>query len=325
MKRTTILKKIVGSKSFTLFVVFIIVLTFFRILSPNFLTYANLRNIMYSTSLAGIIAVGVGCVLISGSPDLSAGAVGCMGGLVCGFCLQANIPWVISVVITLIYGAIAGLINALLVNKIKIPPFIGTLAMTSVWQGLGNLMTNNVNIPITNVKFTNIGAANFFKLPLPFIIMLVLMLIYGVMLSSTEFGRKIYMIGGNRQAARLAGISPDWMNYILFMNCSTVSALSGAILAARMRTASPLAVQGTQFTAITALVLGGVAFGGGSGSMVGAFIGLLLLHAFNNGLILIGLGSYWQIAAGGVLLVFALTVEFFSEKSRRAKLMKGAV
>ena len=319
MNKTPGSKKFFSSKSFALIIVLILIIVAFGILNPNFLKYANLRNIMYSTSLAGIICVGVCCVLISGNADLSVGAVGCMGGIICGFCLRANIPWVISVVITLMFGASAGIINALLLNKLKIPPFIGTLAMTSVWQGVGNLMTSNVNIPITNTSFSNVGAANIFLIPLPFIIMLVLMSIYGIMLSSSEFGRRIYMIGGNRQAARLAGINPEKMNIILFLNCSAVSAFSGAILAARMRTASPLAVQGTQFTAITALVLGGVAFGGGSGGMFGGFIGLLLLNTFNNGLMLIGLGSYWQIAASGVLLVLALTVDYFNERARRVK------
>lgn len=313
-------RNIIKSKTTTLFLVLIIILLGFSLLNSNYMTYLNMRNIMLATSLPGIIGVGVCCILISGNCDLSTGAVGCLGGLVCAYCLSIGIPWYLSLVITIVFGLLAGLINAVLLNVISIPPFIGTLAMTSVWTGIGSLLTKDVSIPINDKVLTTICGSSILGIPVPFVIMCVLMVIYGVVLSNTAFGRKIYMLGGNRQAARLAGINAKKLNYFLFMNCAAVSAFSGAIFDARMKTASTTAVQGTQFTAITALVLGGVAFGGGSGSMLGGFIGLLILNAFNNGLSVIGLDSYWQISAGGVLLIVALMIDYFNEKSRRKKM-----
>jgi ribose transport system permease protein len=265
---------------------------------------------------------GSSCILISGHADLSSGTVGCIGGLVVAYCLQAHIPWVIAIIITIFYGMTAGWINAFLANRFNITPFIGTLAMAYAWQGAGYLVTGSLNIPVTNEAFYKLGGV-VLGVPVPFLIMLVLMVIYGVILSSTRFGRKIYMLGGNRAAARLAGVDVKKMYRILFMNGGALAALAGAVMAARMHTASPSAVQGSEFDAIIAFVLGGVSFRGGSGGMAGGFIGLLMLSSFNNGLTIVGLDSYWQIAAGGVLLIIALSVDYFSEQARQRAMKTG--
>jgi ribose/xylose/arabinose/galactoside ABC-type transport system permease subunit len=312
-------KKILRSKSFTLIIVLVIVLITFRLLNDNYLSKENIRNILYAASLAGTIGVGLCCIMLSGEVDLSSGTVGCMGGLIVAFFLQKNIPWVISLVLAMMYGAAAGWINAFMANRFRIFPFIGTLAMSFVWQGAGYLMTNNLNIPVDNGSFWKLGGS-ILEIPVPFLIMIVLMAIYGVMLSSTRFGRKIYMMGGNRAAARLAGVNINKMYTILFMNGGALAALAGSVMASRMHTASPSAIQGREFDAIIALILGGVSFRGGSGGMAGGLIGLLLLSAFNNGLVLVGLDAYWQIAAGGFLLVIALTIDSFSERGRQKAL-----
>lgn len=320
MGHTPRLKKIVRSKSFTLFIVLIGILVAFRISHSDYLTKENIRNILYSASLAGTIGVGLICILISGQCDLSSGTIGSMGGLIVAFCLDANIPWVFSLLITIVFGMAAGWINAMLANRFQIVPFIGTLAMSFVWKGVGYLVTNNLNIPVTNESFWVIGSGIVFGIPVPFIIMIVLMVIYGVILARTRFGRRIYMIGGNRAAARLAGVNINKTYSILFMNGGALAALAGAVMAARMHTASPSAIQGSEFDAIIAFVLGGVSFRGGSGGMFGGFIGLLMLSAFNNGLNIVGLPSYWQIAAGGVLLIIALSIDYFSERAREQAL-----
>ncbi len=322
MEITSKVKKLIHSKSFALMIVLAIVLVLFQILSNNFLTKENIRNILYSASLAGTIGVGLSCILISGEADLSSGTIGCMGGIIVAFCLQAQIPWVVSILITMTYGLAAGWINAFLANRFNIVPFIGTLSMSFVWQGVGYLITRSINIPVNNTSFYKLGGV-VLGIPIPFIIMIVLMIIYGVILSSTRFGRKIYMLGGNRAAARLAGVDVKKMYRILFMNGSALAALAGAVMTARMHTASPSAVQGSEFDAIIAFVLGGVSFRGGSGGMLGGFIGLLMLSAFNNGLTIVGLDAYWQIAAGGVLLIIALSVDYFSEQARQRALKAG--
>ena len=189
MEKTSFFKKFTKSKSFTLLIVLILILVVFSILNKNYFTTSNLRNIMYSASLAGTLAIGVGCILISGNCDLSTGAVGCFASILTAFCLKI-MPWVPAVAIGIVFGIVAGLINATLANEFNIMPFIGTLAMASVWKGFGYFFTNNVNVPISNKAFWFLGSGTLslkvVDIPMPFIIMTVLYIIYGIMLSRTD-------------------------------------------------------------------------------------------------------------------------------------------
>ncbi len=317
MENQSGIKKLTSSKGFTLIIIMAVIILGFWIINRNYLSDDNIRNILNAASLSGTIAIGMGCLLIAGQIDLSAGAVGMVGGVIIAFLLQTGMPWFPALLITLLFGVGVGLINAFFVNVLNFMGFISTLAMMTVFQGLGLVFTNAQNIAVSNQSFWNLGSTNVLGIiPLPFFIMLVLYLAYGFILRSTRFGRRIYMTGGNQNAARLAGINPKKVHLILFVNNSAIACLAGAMMTARMHMASPTAVLGSELTAITAAVLGGVSFHGGGGTMGGAFIGLMLLNTFTNGLVVIGLGSYWQIIAQGVLLISALVLDFFRERSR---------
>ncbi len=317
------LNKFVKSKNFTLLLVIVAVIIICQIVNPSFLSGDNIRTILYSASLAGTLAVGASCILISGNCDLSVGSVGCMGGIIVALCLQAGMNSVISMIITLLFGVCCGLINAFFSFKCKMMPFICTLAMSSVWRGAAYVITDTYNIVIDNENFWKLGSTKILGMPLPFVIMVILMLIYGFILSRTFFGRKIYMAGGNRQAARLAGISVSKIGTLLMVNYSVLACFGGATLAARMHNGSPGSVSGTELEAITASVLGGVSFGGGSGSMSGCFLGVMLLYTFNNGLTFLGLNSYWQIFSGGAILVFALALDYISSRAQAKKMLQN--
>jgi ribose transport system permease protein len=319
------LKKIRKSKSFTLAIIVVLIIIFFTILNKNYMSGDNIRNIMNAASVSGIVAVGMGCLLISGEADLSAGSVAAMGGVLCAYMLQAGLAWPLAVLITLCFGAFAGLFNAFLCYKLHFFSFIATLAMQSVWTGLVLVITKSNNVAISNEGFWKIGSTRVFGFfPLPFVIMLLLFVIYGIILSNTRFGRKLYMVGGNRAAARLAGINADKIHTIMLINCSTLASLAGIVLAARMHNGSPTACSSSSLDAITASCLGGIAFTGGSGGMVGGVIGLLMLACFNNGLTVAGLDAYWQVVASGLLLIAALTLDFINERSRIRALKAGA-
>lgn len=314
------IKKLAKERSFTLLLVLIAIITIFQVANGNYMTPDNIRNILSAASLSGTLAVGIGCILILGIPDLSAGAVGCMGGLLIAMLMNTGLGWLPSLIIAMAFGVIAGLINAFFINVCRMMPFISTLAMASVWKGIGYIITDNQSVSVANAAFHKIGSMLFLGLPLPFIIMMLLYLIYGLMLKYTNFGRKVYMVGGNRNAARLAGINIKRVHTILLANCSMVATVGGSILVARMHNATPFSVHGTEIDGIIASCLGGISFRGGSGGMLGAFIGLLLLNFFNNGLSILGLDTYWQIVASGLLLVAALTVDFISTELRAKKL-----
>lgn len=311
------IKKIVGSKNFTLVIVWFAVMVLFQLLNKNFVSVHNIQNIFNQTFVMGTIAVGMSCLLISGQIDLSAGAIGMFAGVIVANLLQLNVPWVLAILLTLAFGALIGLINAFFTNTLNFVAFISTLGMSSVLIGLALVWTDAQNVAIVNASFNKLGSVNLFGIiPMPYFITVLLLAVYGFILSSTRFGRRVYMSGGNAQAARLAGINPKRITTVLFVNNGVLSSLSGILLASKMQTASSSGVLGTDLEAITAAVLGGISFVGGSGGMVGVFIGLMLLNSFKNGLVVVGLNPYYQLVASGLLLIAALTLDFFREKAR---------
>jgi ribose/xylose/arabinose/galactoside ABC-type transport system permease subunit len=142
------------------------------------------------------------------------------------------------------------------------------------------------------------------------IISLAALVIYGIILKKTMFGRSVYLVGGNPQASLLSGLRPRRISYILFVNAGILSALAGILLAARLRTANTTGITNQQFAGMTAAILGGISFGGGSGGMGGAFIGMMILNGFDNGMTLLNVQPYWKTVASGTLLLLALTVDF---------------
>ena len=325
MEKTSGFKRFLGGKNFTLIIVTAFVILMFFIIKQTYLSIDNIKTIFIACSTSGIIAVGMSCLLISGQIDLSSGAVGMFGGLIVAFLLQAGVPWVVAVLITFAMAAVVGLFNAFLANVMHFMSFISTLGVSTIFIGLGNVVTNAQTIAVSNKAFWSLGSYVVFGIfPLPFVIMVAVFVGYGFMLSSTRFGRRMYMCGGNFNAARLAGINPKKITTVLFVNNSILASLTGIIYTARMHGASPSNVIGTEMTGITASVLGGVGFMGGSGGMVGAFIGLILLNSFTSGLVIAGLDPYWQIVSQGVLLIAALILDFVREKSRIKALKTAA-
>jgi ribose transport system permease protein len=311
------INKVVTTKEFTLFIVIVAIVLLFWNINMNYTSGDNIRNIFNAAFLSGTIAVGMSCLLISGQIDLSAGATGMMAGVIIAFLLKGNMPWVFALIITLAFGAAIGLINAFFANVMNFMSFISTLAISTALQGLALVMTNAQNVAISNRSFWRLGSINVLGIiPLPFFITVVLLIVYGFILVNTRFGRRMFMSGGNPNAARLAGINPKRITTILFVNNSAIACLAGSLMSARMHMGSPSAIIGSDLDGITAAVLGGVSFMGGGGGMGGVFLGLMLLNSFKNGLVVVGLDSYYQVVSSGILLIAALMLDFFREKSR---------
>lgn len=314
-------KRFTVSKSLMLLLVMAALIAVFYLINSAYLSADNIRTILTSASLSGTIAVGMSLLIISGHVDLSSGATGMMGGLLVATLLQTNMPWPVALFITLLFGCATGLIISFFVNVLNFTSFITTLAIMTALSGVGLVMTNAENIAINNQGFWTLGTINVFELiPLPFFIMLLLCIIYGLILRFTKFGRSVYMCGGNAGAARLAGINPRTVHTILFVNNSAIACLAGSLLASRMHNANPSAVMGTELTAITSSVLGGISFMGGSGTMGGVFIGIMLLNVFTNGLVIAGFSAYTRIVAQGALLIAALILDFYREEARQKTL-----
>ena len=184
------------------------------------------------------------------------------------------------------------------------------------WVGFNFAAAFGRPVRIANESLNAVGSLQVLTVPLPVLILVVLIAVFGILLAKTEFGRNVYLVGGNPEAARLAGINVNKIKVQLFMISGAIAALGGVILAARMNSGQPGAAANVDTDAITAVVLGGIAMTGGTGTMFGTFLGLLVLLTLNNGLLVLGVTTYWQNVAKGVVLVFALALDFYRTKRR---------
>ena len=309
-------RRALSSNLLGLFVVLILMCVVFTILKPGFLTGKNLLNILTAASLSGLIAIGESYLIIAGQIDLSPGAIAAFAGVFSALLAQRGMPILLIILITVAVGALFGAVSAFQVNALKIQPFIATLAVMSIARGLAYIICAGKPVFISHNTYIKIGITRILGIPLPVIILVVMFLVWGVALSKTRFGRNVYAVGGNPAAARLAGINADAVKRGLFILSSCLASLGGIILASRMNTGQPGAASDVDFDAITASVLGGIAMTGGTGSLSGTFLGVLILQGFNNGLLLLNVSTFWQDVARGLLMMFALTFDFYSKQRR---------
>ncbi|WP_199724020.1 MULTISPECIES: ABC transporter permease [Anaerotruncus] len=309
-------RRALSSNLLGLFVVLILMCVVFTILKPGFLTGKNLLNILTAASLSGLIAIGESYLIIAGQIDLSPGAIAAFAGVFSALLAQRGMPILLIILITVAMGALFGAVSAFQVNALKIQPFIATLAVMSIARGLAYIICAGKPVFISHNTYIKIGITRILGIPLPVIILVVMFLVWGVALSKTRFGRNVYAVGGNPAAARLAGINADAVKRGLFILSSCLASLGGIILASRMNTGQPGAASDVDFDAITASVLGGIAMTGGTGSLSGTFLGVLILQGFNNGLLLLNVSTFWQDVARGLLMMFALTFDFYRKQRR---------
>ncbi len=320
----TQIRRLLHNKVALLVIIWLLVVVFFYLANPSYLRPQNILILLKSSTFTGLLGLGVGLLLISGQVDLSTGSVTVLSAVIVSFLLRAGMPWLPAALITLLFGVIAGAIVAILVNGLSMMSFIATIGMSSVWTGAALVLTRANPVKYKNDSFLKIASTTFGNtIPLLFVILLVLIIFYGLLLSQTKFGRSVYMCGGNRTAARLAGINPKKVHSILFINCGFISSLCGVLYASNFRRGDPVVLT-IGLDAITAAVLGGISFTGGAGGTGGFLVGLMLLSFFNNGIVAIGLSSYWQTFAGGMLLILALLVDYFRENNRLRLLKAGA-
>lgn len=314
-------KKFLRAKTFTLFCILILVVAAFWYFSANhsFLSVRNLTSILNSMVLFILFATGVSLLVIFGEFDLSPGYIGTASGATMATLLAGTgAPWFLVVVICLLLGIVFGLMNAALVNKFRVQSFIATLAVGSfIAKGFSYIVSGGKTVNISHPVIDWLASYKLWDIvPVTIIISLALIIVYGIILAKTEFGRSIYLCGGNKEAARLAGLNPKKLSYILFANSGMLGALAGMLFAVRLKAGDLAGTNSYSFPAVTAVIFGGISFGGGSGNMLGCFLGLLIINAFNNGLTIMRMNPNWQGVASGALLLFALTLDYFS--SRRA-------
>ncbi len=292
----------------------------FSLINGNYLSMQNLLNILSSASLVGLVAIGESYLIIAGLIDLSPGSLAAFSSVLAGLLISWGVHYSLVIPLIVIVGLCIGFLNGMGYNKLRLEPFIVTLSAMSIFRGLAYILCGGRPVAITDMSFNEIGSQQFFGfLNVPIITMIIAFFVFGIILSNTTFGRSVYVLGGNKYAARLAGIDARKITTLLFMISAGLSSLGGGLLAARMQSAQPSASTGLEFEAITASVLGGVAMSGGVGGIGGAVLGVFILQCFNTGLIMSYVPTYWQQTARGILLLLALAFDFY----RRRQYEKG--
>ncbi|AMM31651.1 Ribose transport system permease [Sinomonas atrocyanea] len=284
--------------------------------SPYFLTTGNFVNIGSNIAVIGIVATGSTLVMLGGGIDISIGSTVAVAGIAAGKVLSGGGPWVLAVGAALAVGAIAGLVNGLLVTVFNINPLIATLGTLSVFRGMAFILAGGVPQSAANATFLEIGLGQVLGIPTPVYLMAIIVALAWVALNKTTVGRNIYALGGNADAARLAGIRLDRYRLGLYLASGLLSGVAAVVLTAKLGSAQPLAADGLELDAIAACVLGGIALTGGIGTIGGTLLGVVILGIVNNGLAILSVDSFYQyLARGGVLLV-AVALDQYNAKRR---------
>ncbi len=277
--------------------------------NPNFLTVANFRGVLIGAVPGAIIAIGMAVLLASGGFDLSVAAVMALCGTVAAFLLVRGIPIPVAVLLTVLLGAVIGLLNGVVVTYLNVNPLIATLGTLSIARGVALVMTEGYNISNLPASFTALGEGGPLGLPDMVWIMLALVVVGDLALRGTRFLRQVYYVGSNERAARLSGIRVNGLRMFTYSLSATLAAVAGILLAARLSTAVPTAGQGLELTVIAAAVIGGASLAGGEGTVLGAVLGILFLNLISNALTLLGVSIFWQMVATGVVLVVAVSLD----------------
>ncbi|MCM8710311.1 ABC transporter permease [Clostridium sp. SYSU_GA19001] len=318
-------------KKYAIILVLIGLILLFGAISPIFLSVNNLINILIQQSYVIIAAIGLSFVMISGGMDLSVGYQMSLVSVITTISMiWFKLPMAAAIIIGLLTGILLGLINGIASVKLKVHTLIVTLGTMTIFQGVSYIISKSNPIFGLSPAFKFIGQGYILAIPFPVIIMMICALIASFILNKTYFGRYIYALGGNEEAARLAGVNVNQMKLIIFAMCGLFVALASIVLVARAGSATSATGVGIEFTCMTAAVLGGISFKGGSGKVWGVITGVLILGVLSNGMQIVGLGTYPQYVAKGLVLLAAVGFDTYQKskkvvKKRRIKETKQSV
>ncbi len=284
--------------------------------TDTFMTENNLTNLMRQASIWAVIAIGQTFVIITAGIDLSVGTVLGFAGVIISLLLQAHVPVSVAIVLTLLVGVAIGMFHAFGVIRLGLPPFIMTLATLTALRGIGLLMTNGSSISIDNDSFTGFSRGALIGIPNLFWMVIVVAVPSFVFLHLSRWGRYLFAIGSNREAARLSGVSVNAMLYVAYTLSSTFAAFAGILTTSRIGIGNATTGQGWELQSIASSVIGGTSLFGAVGSIHGPLLGSILLTTINNGANLLNVNPFWQlIITGGLIIV----IVYFDQLRRRGR------
>ena len=308
----------------------ILLMAVFAILEPRFLSSINLFNVMRQVSITGLLAIGMTFVILTAGIDLSIGSLLAFAGLVAADVAKGGMQdrftvgegaigygWPLAALAAILIGLAGGYIQGLAITRLKVPPFVVTLGGMSVFRGAALLFAGGGPISGFERAFTWWGQGKIGPVPIPVIIFLVAAVIAHIVLRYTRYGRQVYAVGGNPEAARLSGLNVGRIICSVYIIMGFFAGLASFVLAARLNSAEAVAGTGYELTVIASVVIGGTSLFGGVGSIFGTVVGSLLIGVLLNGLVMMNVSSYIQQIIIGVIVVLAVAFDTFAKSRRR--------
>jgi ribose transport system permease protein len=306
-------------QQFLAFASLIAIFVFFSVASSNFLNYDNVTAILFSTVVIGLLALGTTFVIITGGIDLSIGTGMSLCAVISGVLIvNSGVPVLVGVIGAVLFGGLIGLVNGFNVSVLGIPPFIATLAMMLVAQGLALVISDSTPIYFTDApSYTKISSGHLFGVNFPnaVLVLAVAAVIAAVILNKTVLGRYTYSIGSNEEATALSGINTRRWKIIIYTLAGLFTGLAGVMISARLASAQPGTGLGYELQAIAAVVIGGTSLSGGKGSIVGTLIGALIISVINNGLQIMSIPQEWQNVILGIVILVAVYADMARKRA----------
>jgi ribose transport system permease protein len=321
-----LLRRAARSKVIGPLVVMLVVATLMAVTTDRFLLPRNLANVSLQMAIVAIVAIGATIVILTAQIDLSSGSlVALTTVLTAGLVKEMGVPVPLAILLMLLLGAVAGLVNGFFSSYGRIPSFIFTLGTLSIFRGLAFWYTGGTPIFSVSPQLNAVFYAQFLGIPMPFVYVL---LLYGgaaFYLRYTPGGRQIYAVGGNQEAARLSGINVNWVRTKAFVIAGVMGSIGGILMTARLDSGSPNYAQGMELMGIAAAVIGGASLFGGTGTVFGALFGAATIVIVQNGLNLHGVAAAWQSISLGAIIAAAVGVDMWRHEltSIPRRLLRG--
>lgn len=304
----TLIRK--NAQQYIVMLFLLVILLLMAIFKPIFFNPSNVANIMRQISINMVLAMGLSFVILTGGIDLSVGALVALEGVLCALAMKDGIPIPTAILLALITGLICGTASGLVIVGFNIPPFIATLSMMQVARGAAYIVTDANPVTSFDDAFLAISTGRIGPiLYYPTIIMAFTVLITAFLLKHTKWGRYIYAVGGNIEAARVSGINTKSVIVKVYAYSGLMSAIAAILLIARVNAAQPQFGNGYELDAIASCVIGGISLSGGIGNIRGAVLGAVLIGIISNCMNLLGINSYWQMVAKGLIIVLAVVID----------------